>query len=444
LLIGLVTGRQPVEFLVGRPVECVRVLLDERELEVLRAPPWTVEVDFGEDPVPHRLEVRGATATGTEVARAEQWINVPRPNVELEVVLEASAAGKINAARLAWATARAQEPAAVRITIDGAGVRWTGDKLLSLGELDPAIPHLLRVEIEFPDGSTAWKELVFGAGFRERVDAALTAIAVESSRSWKAPRLKRVGASLRSGARLQIVAIEQGLAHAVVVIDPRAREALAKASRTLGATERVRGPGNSMTYYDVEVPCDRPSPSLDPGDDDLLFLDPNPESFVRDARISWIFRVWQQRSVRLRDVGILAGRMDLAPHESSIPLLADAVANAGLLAASGARRRAVVLITVDDKVAGHIKPVAAARLLDELGVPLVVWSPMVSHLQGVAAVWGNAVDVSSCDTLARASLGLEELLARQGLIWVEGRHLLRDIVIDSARLKRVGATRIRS
>jgi hypothetical protein len=239
------------------------------------------------------------------------------------------------------------------------------------------------------------------------------------------------------------VAIEQGLAQAVVVIDPRAKAALAKASTMPGETLWVNGP-NGAGYYEVDVPCDRSSPSSDGATDDLLLLDPSPESFVREARTSRMFRVWQQRSVRLRDVATLAGRIGLASRGSSVPPLPDAVANAGLLAASGARRRAVVLITVDDTIAGHIKPAAAGRLLDELGVPLVVWSPSASSLQGVAALWGNAVDVSSCDKLARASLRLEELLARQGFIWVEGRHLLREIVVDSGRLKRVGTTRLQS
>lgn len=90
LLIGLTFGRHPVELMVSPPVAEVRLLLDEREVSVLHGPPWVAHVDFGVAG-PHRLVAVGCDQSGAELARSVQWVNLPRPEADLDLVLERDA-----------------------------------------------------------------------------------------------------------------------------------------------------------------------------------------------------------------------------------------------------------------------------------------------------------------------------------------------------------------
>lgn len=94
LFLGLTLGAYPVEVSVEGPVAAVELLLDGASVGRIAGPPWTGQVDFGTALQPHELVARALDAQGQEVARARQWINLPRPEAEAEVVLEGSAQGR--------------------------------------------------------------------------------------------------------------------------------------------------------------------------------------------------------------------------------------------------------------------------------------------------------------------------------------------------------------
>ena len=94
LFLGLVTGPQAVAVDPGAGVAAVELVLDGRGVARLEHAPWSATVDFGPALLPHRLEARGLAADGSEVARTDQWVNLPRPQAEVDIVLEGSGAAR--------------------------------------------------------------------------------------------------------------------------------------------------------------------------------------------------------------------------------------------------------------------------------------------------------------------------------------------------------------
>jgi len=88
VFLGLVAGVQPVGIAVGGAVVAVEIRLDGCSVGSLRDAPWTLACDFGSELAPHLLVAIGRDADGRELARAEQWINLPRPRSQVELVLE--------------------------------------------------------------------------------------------------------------------------------------------------------------------------------------------------------------------------------------------------------------------------------------------------------------------------------------------------------------------
>ena len=105
--------------------------------------------------------------------------------------------------------------------------------------------------------------------------------------------------------------------------------------------------------------------------------------------------------------------------------LAEAVALAGLRAASDGCPRAVVLVIGEDVVdhSGYDPP-AVREYLRALRVPLVVWS---TQQNGSPGPWGEAETVTGIGGLEQASRQLLKGLQRQWIGWVEGRYLPHEI-----------------
>src|SRR4051794_31680092 len=102
LLLGLISGVYPIEVTVSGPVAAVESPLDGASAGRLPGPPWAARVDLGSDLRPHELVARALDAQGTEIARATQWLNLPRPPAEVEVVLENGTDGVPRTANLTW------------------------------------------------------------------------------------------------------------------------------------------------------------------------------------------------------------------------------------------------------------------------------------------------------------------------------------------------------
>ena len=119
--------------------------------------------------------------------------------------------------------------------------------------------------------------------------------------------------------------------------------------------------------------------------------------------------------------------------------LTDAVAIAGMVAASGDQRRAVLLIhsgATEDS--SRFAPASVRGYLEQLGVPLVVWSFPAEG--DAASLWDGARDVSQLRLMNRALDDLRKVLKSQVVVWVEGAHLSHEIELtDRAKgLHRAG------
>ena len=109
--------------------------------------------------------------------------------------------------------------------------------------------------------------------------------------------------------------------------------------------------------------------------------------------------------------------------------LADAVVVAGLEAAKGNGRRAVVLILGPNaKDEGLLGAEEAKSFLTRLGVPLQVWSAGRKHSRE-AVRWKAQRVLSDTWEVEGAVHELLEAAARQRIVWVEGSHLPQDVEI---------------
>jgi len=116
LFLGLMVGVRPVTVIVGDTVASVAMELDGRETGKITQAPWTLNVDFGSEFTPHELVARGYDDKGNEIALARQWINLPRPPAEVQVVVERDPQGKATAARLTWESVVGAKPEGISVT----------------------------------------------------------------------------------------------------------------------------------------------------------------------------------------------------------------------------------------------------------------------------------------------------------------------------------------
>src|SRR5436853_6466472 len=90
LFFGLITGPYPVELAVTGPVAAVELTVDDHASARLPGPPWKARIDFGRTLAPHRIVARALDAEGKELARAEEWANLPHPLSKVEILLEST------------------------------------------------------------------------------------------------------------------------------------------------------------------------------------------------------------------------------------------------------------------------------------------------------------------------------------------------------------------
>ena len=116
----------------------------------------------------------------------------------------------------------------------------------------------------------------------------------------------------------------------------------------------------------------------------------------------------------------------LPPDFNGPPRLADAVGVAALSAAAENRPRAVLLL-VADADDGSTMPVEWVRaFLRALRVPLTVWTKD----KILAAAWGKVDVLTGLSDVENAVSSLTELVERQRIVWLEGRHLPQSISLS--------------
>lgn len=413
LLIGLVVGIKGVEVQAGSSVAAVEMRLDGRLLSILKAPPWKTDVDFGA-PVPHELVAVARSREGAEIGRAVQRINVPRSLAEASITLLPGTGGSGRAVSLTWASALSAKPDHLEVTMDGQPLHPGDLSRIDLPDFRPADVHVLRAVLDFREGNKATTELLFGGVKREEpngpetmrgeTQAELTAVPVVFK--GRPPKESEMdGWFLAGGKPVRVEAVEESPGEIVVVKDERAREwlsrlptprfywdhgyriALEKGQRLRFCWPGTRRPADVAPGYDV-------------------FMRSGDYDASRDLRKLLI---------------------DVEPPELNSPTrLADAVGVAALSAAAGNRPRAVLLLVATPHDESAMPAEWVRGYLRALRVPLFVWAKNKS----IASVWGKADVLTNVGELKTSASRLTAAVARQRMVWLEGRHLPQTISLS--------------
>lgn len=433
LFLGLVVGVAPVTVLVEGPVAAVRFELDGKAVGTLTKAPWKLPVDFGPELAPHELMARAFDRGGREVGSSRQFVNLPRPPAEVEVVLERDEAGHPVAARYSGSSLVVFRPVRAAVTFDEKPLAAGEGSRVELPAYDPETRHVLSVELEFSETVRSRADVVFGGGAVSVARSELTAVAVRAAAGGGVPDAAALSGAIAQGGRaLPVVAVEKGQALICVVRGPTVAQAL----KSLGA-------GGKTTLVDIPggtTPGTRRLPQFDRDagrftlplqvEDRLRFIWPIPR-MPGAAPGAQVFD--RSRDLTQADGGLhfLLTRVE---HPGPYPRqfqLADAAAVAGLEATASGGRRAVVLVLGDETAdASRHTPAAVRRYLAAIRVPLFVWSLKNPAFQPLARDWGAVEEVSTVERLEKAFERVKNELASQRIVWVEGRYLPQDISLS--------------
>jgi hypothetical protein len=436
LLLGLIAGVYPIEVTVSGPVAAVEFVLDGTVVGRIDGPPWRAPVDLGAGLAPHELVARALDKDGNELARARQWVNLPRPAAEVEIVLEGDGSKPPASARLTWQSLTGNEPMLVQLTFDGLPLAVDAERRAKLPAYDPAVAHVLTAEVRFSPFVSARRDVAFGGEWGSQISTELTALPVHLRKGEKLPPVERLQswflAGGAGGSPLSVAAVEEG-AGLLFIVRAAAPEEI---SRKVGGAAGRKAPGQVTREFDR---VQRYEIQLGP-EDEVRFLSPTARSYRGEGIPAELFDV--SRPFTSKDGGLpwmlqssFAGSSTRDPNDRRV---ADAVAVAGLQAMAGNRRRAVLLVLGGNPAnsadpanpvdTSRYDPATIRRYLEAIRVPLFVWTVEPGSPQ--AAAWGaGAVDVSSRRKLLQAAKELRAELASQRIVWLEGRHLPQAVTL---------------
>lgn len=427
LFLGLTLGPQPVELTVTGPVAAVELLLDGAPVARLDGPPWKGEIDFGPALLPHELVARALDGQGRETGRVSQWVNLPRPPAEVDlVVVESDARGRPAVVRFSWQSLTGEAPSEVSVTLDGKPLRPDADNRVRLPATDPSTVHVLSVELRFFSALVARRDMAFGGDLGDEVATELTAVVVRVRKGQKLPPLAELdGWFLAKGRPLAAVAIEEAPAQLLIVRASGAREALLPfAAGAMSRVDRLAEPPPSA------LEARRYELLLDP-EDKIGFVWPRALTSLQSGAPAELFDA--SRLYDARDGGLLWYLTRVIQEGGTgAERPADAVAVAGLLTLYKNYRRAVLLVLGDREVdASRAGPALVRGYLEAIRVPLRVWTAGDAKAPATRA-WGEVEAIGSLGRLRGAFARLEKDLASQRIIWVAGRHLPQSITLSPA------------
>ncbi len=416
LFLGLVLGVQPVEVMVAPAVVRVDLLLDGELAERIEAPPWRLPCDLGRTLAPRLLEAVAFDAEGQEVGRVAQWLNLPRPPAEAQLLLEGGRDGTGVVARLSWDSIADRDPTAIEVTLDGERLASEDPHRFALPAHDPEQLHFLRAELTFAGGVASVLEATFGGTYADRLQTDLTGVPLALEPGGELPDpTTMTGWLARDGESLDVVAVDAGPADVLIVRDQSAQPALDALAAPAGLRRSGLGLGGAVTA----VTSHRFVARL--ARDHRLRLVSTFEHTLR--RPDYSVQLFSPSDVYTADDGGLLWLLQnvrATPPREAAQRLADAVAAAGVEAAAGARRRAVVLVLgADPADTSQFAPQTVRDYLQALRVPLLVWR---AGRTTSASAWGEAIDVSTVARLETAVKELRRALERQRIVWVEGTH----------------------
>ena len=415
LLLGLYVGTVNVAFTASPEVAAVVARLDgEVVAEVVPEDGrGVVPIAFGDELAPHELVLVGADAEGREVARAREWVNLPRSAAEARLVLHGDAAAPERATvHLETLTIERVVVRDVEVVLDDAPLTVEKPLDFALPELDPAVPHVLRVTVRLSNGEELEIVRSFGGGASGTIHMRLLPIRVTLREGKAGAGLEEpLAACLAAPPTARVEAVEEPAGGDVVFV--RDLWALPDILRNLPGSQRWDNPGPARRRKLERL--------LKLGvDDRLRQMCPTAEERVGDGIDANLFAYSDWFESTERGVPwILLQRCTVGGRQQR---LADAVAVAGLNAYGTGRPAVVVLVLgprPDDE--SEATPSSVRSYLDDLGVPLVVWA---SRPRGAGDLgWGDFEDVSTYGKLEQAVERLAERLAAQRVAWLGGVDL---------------------
>jgi len=412
LFLWLMTGVHPVKVAVDPSVASVEILLDGESIGVAEEPRWTVSCDFGESVRPHLLEAVARDSSGVETGRAQQVVNLPRPEAEVEIVLEGGTSATPETVRVITESAERLEPLAVFVTFDGRSLLPELDGRFRLPAYEHREVHLLGAEVHYPDGVTARTDVTFGGAYGGLIASELTAVPVEVEDGRRLTVADFEGLLRVRGKTASVAAVDRQGARLFFIRDRGAWPVMKKLGYFIDRTFGNRG---YTLATDRDLPVDR---------DRLHFVVPNP---TRQRGLA-LFPFSDAFDIKRLGLPWLVSHLESEMGGATGQRLAEAVAVAGMRAVESGSPRAVVLVLSRDAVDySQYDSQTVREYLRVLRVPLVVWTTEDGDF---ITDWGEARRVSTQGSLNKASRRLLKSLKRQWVVWIEGRHLPSDIELD--------------
>ncbi len=353
------TGIHPVTVAVDPSVATVEIFLDGESIGVVEGPRWTVQCDFGDSVRPHLLEAVGRDATGAETGRAQQVVNLPRPEAEVEIVLEDGLPAAPEMVRVITESGQRLEPLAVFVTFDGRSLLPEPDGRFRLPSYDHRDMHMLGAEAHYPDGISARSDVTFGGAYGGVIASELTAVPVEVDGGREVTVADLEGMLRARGKIAPVAAVEQQGARVFFVRDRGAWPTLKRLGISM---DRATGKRSYMVTTDRNLPAKR---------DRLHLVVPNP---TRQRGLA-LFPFSDAFDIKRVGLPWLAAHLENEVGSATGQRLAEAVAVAGMRAVGGGCPRAVVLVLSRDTVDhSRYDPQSVRDYLRALRVPLVVWT----------------------------------------------------------------------
>jgi hypothetical protein len=386
LFLGLVTGMQTVALQVDAAVKSVRIDLRGREVARLDKAPWSAKVDFGSALTPGELTAIAYDGEGKELARTSQVINLSRPAAEMEIVIRSEGKKPVEAELIGRHRIH-KSPESAKLLVDGIAVRLGRGFRARLPDIDPSHPHILSAEMQFEDGEIARRDIVLQTGFSGSLASEVTPLLVTSGSGKQPENLQ--GCFSAGGVPLNAGSIEKSEALVVLVKDPAMRAQLLPSPDL-----RLDSDTSERILWPVSRPINAPG-------EPTAIAFPQYVNHGKLPTVSWL----------------LTQRLSPAPSATEPRQFTDAVAVAAITSLERGRRRAVVLIVSNEPDPSLYSPLVVRRYLEEVGVPLFVWSADGPRLD-LAAAWGRIDDISTAAGLQAAVGRLNDMLSRQRIVWV--------------------------
>jgi hypothetical protein len=421
--LGLTLGTQPVRLDVKGDIAAVELRLDGQSVATLHGAPWQAKIDLGQTLLPHRLVAVGLDAHGTEIARAEQKINLPRPSAEAAILFDSDAKTQAQHVRLHWTSVDGKPPKSSELRVDGKRVALDAGLTATLPPLSPDTPHLVQATIQSAAGETAEATVIYG-GASESQSGALTAVPVMVTGS--GPRDAHALAGFFADATA--VGIEKPAADVIIVRDPGEGEAAMRLGRPLQdngdrSSAELMGRGSGL-----------PAPPHAQSSDSWVSSDAT-------ARFLWPYAA-RAESGTPTDLFPSSRRFERSnngfrwlltsvssPMTSPYLRYADAVAVAGLQALARQHPRAIVLVVGDSFRDSSTLTAAQVRaFVASIGVPLFVWSLAdAASLPAAAKEWAPLSDITTAVKLGDAVRDLRRAIDSQRIVWLAGDLLPQEV-----------------